>query len=416
MGVTGRVEHHNGRHALSIESQLLAIGSGFVVFVALVAIFAAIQQRRRRRNSGRDFHSPLIQSFNSNKQRFRATSRNFGSSSSNGGSPPPMLSPSSDSSNSPQCTPLTPYATFASNAELPLHKHANTESGSVSLAVNYDKEAKSLQLTVLSCHNLPEIQPSNNGQSTLNPYVKIRILPDNQHRIKTRILRNTNNPFFEEQFTISGIMREQLQTYTLHLAALSSDRFAKDVVLGEAFLNLAEVERRRDLNDNENNSSIELKLYPRPAYSDVRSQVFLSIAYNQLTNSINFAVLKMKDLPCDERIGQIDAYIKVYMLLNGQRVAKHKTHVKRRTVEPVFNESFGFDLPSMIHDGTSRFHSPEQILNTISFEVQVLNHNGVTRNELIGQTMVGGVNCKHWQAVREQPGQQVAEWHRIHSQ
>jgi hypothetical protein len=96
-----------------------------------------------------------------------------------------------------------------------------------------------------------------------------------------------------------------LQTYTLHLAALSSDRFAKDVVLGEAFLNLAEVERRRDLNDNENNSSIELKLYPRPAYSDVRSQVFLSIAYNQLTNSINFAVLKMKDLPCDERIGQI---------------------------------------------------------------------------------------------------------------
>jgi hypothetical protein len=95
------------------------------------------------------------------------------------------------------------------------------------------------------------------------------------------------------------------------------------------------------------------------------------------------------------------------MLLNGQRVAKHKTHVKRRTVEPVFNESFGFDLPSMIHDGTSRFHSPEQILNTISFEVQVLNHNGVTRNELIGQTMVGGVNCKHWQAVREQPGQQV---------
>lgn len=96
-----------------------------------------------------------------------------------------------------------------------------------------------------------------------------------------------------------------MQTYTLHLAALASDRFSRDTVLGEAFLNLAEVERRRDMNDNEKDSNIELKLYPRPAYTDVRSQVFLSIAYNQHTNSINFAVLKMKDLPCDERIGQI---------------------------------------------------------------------------------------------------------------
>lgn len=114
--------------------------------MALVAIFAAIQQRRQRRNSGREFHSPLIQSFNGNKQRFRATSRNFGSSSSNGGSPPPILSPSSDSSCSPQCTPMTPYASFASHAELPLHQHQNTVSGSLSLAVNYDKEAKSLQV------------------------------------------------------------------------------------------------------------------------------------------------------------------------------------------------------------------------------------------------------------------------------
>jgi hypothetical protein len=93
------------------------------------------------------------------------------------------------------------------------------------------------------------------------------------------------------------------------LAALASDRFSRDTVLGEAFLNMGEVERRRDMNDNESgDSSIELKLYPRPAYVDVRSQVFLSIAHNQLTNSINFAVLKMKNLPCTERIGQIGKF------------------------------------------------------------------------------------------------------------
>jgi len=416
MGATGRVDP-SGRHALSIESQLLAIGSGFVVLIGIAALFVAFQQRRRRNIAGRDFHSPLIQTFSGKPNKFRAVSRNFGSSSSNGGSPPPMLSPSSDSSNSPQCTPMTPYATFA--GETALHQHnqraPSDNRGSLSLSLNYDEPTKILQISIIACHNLPEIQATINGQpSSLNPYVKLRILPDNQHRVKTRVLRGTCNPFYDEQFTMYGITREQLQTYTLHLAVLAFDRFSRDTVLGEAFLHLAEAERRHDLNHNENSDSIQLTLYPRPAYADLRAQVLLSIAYNQMTNSVNLAVLKMKDLPCDEKIGQIDPYVKVYMLLNGQRVAKHKTHVKKRCTEPVFNESFAFDLPSMVGFEPAQLRSTDQILDSISFEVQVLNHNGVTRNELVGQCSLAN-DSKHWLAVREQPGQQVAEWHNIKS-
>ena len=40
-----------------------------------------------------------------------------------------------------------------------------------------------------------------------------------------------------------------------------------------------------------------------------------------------------------------DPYVKIYLLYNGQRIAKKKTHVKKRTLNPVFNESFGFDVP-----------------------------------------------------------------------
>lgn len=32
-------------------------------------------------------------------------------------------------------------------------------------------------------------------------------------------------------------------------------------------------------------------------------------------------------------------------LIQGQRIAKKKTHVKKRTLSPVFNESFAFDIP-----------------------------------------------------------------------
>jgi len=41
-----------------------------------------------------------------------------------------------------------------------------------------------------------------------------------------------------------------------------------------------------------------------------------------------------------------DPYVKVYLTYNGQRIAKKKTHIKKRTLNPVFNESFIFDLPT----------------------------------------------------------------------
>lgn len=41
-----------------------------------------------------------------------------------------------------------------------------------------------------------------------------------------------------------------------------------------------------------------------------------------------------------------DPYVKIYLLYNGQRIAKKKTHVKKRTLSPVFNESFAFDIPT----------------------------------------------------------------------
>ena len=40
-----------------------------------------------------------------------------------------------------------------------------------------------------------------------------------------------------------------------------------------------------------------------------------------------------------------DPYVKIYLLFNKQRITKKKTHIKKRTLNPVFNESFVFDLP-----------------------------------------------------------------------
>ena len=65
--------------------------------------------------------------------------------------------------------------------------------------------------------------------------------------------------------------------------------------------------------------------------------------------------------------------MKIFLLHNGKRIAKkRKTNVKKRTLNPEFNETFVFDLP----------YSQEELknveLNFIVFDWDRLSKNEVT--------------------------------------
>ena len=100
-----------------------------------------------------------------------------------------------------------------------------------------------------------------------------------------------------------------------------------------------------------------------------------------------------------------DPYVKIYLLYNGQRIAKKKTHVKKRTLNPVFNESFLFDVP--YNEG----------LQNISLEFLVLDWDRMTKNEVVGRleigVKVGGHEGNHWKEVMNCPRKQIAEWHKL---
>lgn len=71
------------------------------------------------------------------------------------------------------------------------------------------------------------------------------------------------------------------------------------------------------------------------------------------------------------------SYVKMYLLYNGQRIAKKKTHVKKRTLNPVFNESFVFEVPA----------APNATLDHVSLELLVLDWDRVTKNEVSASTI-----------------------------
>jgi len=108
-----------------------------------------------------------------------------------------------------------------------------------------------------------------------------------------------------------------------------------------------------------------------------------------------------------------DPYVKVYLTYNGQRIANKKTHIKKRTLNPVFNESFIFDLPTT--DPTSPGGS--NLLAGVSVDFVVLDWDQMTKNEVVGRLEIGAgsgdAERAHWLEVVSCPRKQIASWHKL---
>jgi len=105
-----------------------------------------------------------------------------------------------------------------------------------------------------------------------------------------------------------------------------------------------------------------------------RGEVLLSLCWQPTANRLIAVVLKARNLPKMDVTGLADPYVKLYLQFDGQRLVKKKTHVKKRTLNPVFNESFVFDLPPAAAQATN--------LDKLSLQVLLLDWDRVTKNEV----------------------------------
>lgn len=86
----------------------------------------------------------------------------------------------------------------------------------------------------------------------------------------------------------------------------------------------------------------------------------------------------------------------------GKKSEKKKTAIKDKTLNPVFNESFDFDVPY------------ERIRAT-SISISVMDYDRMGRNEEIGQVILGTksgpMEVKHWNEMFAKTRQVVTQWH-----
>jgi len=275
--------------------------------------------------------------------------------------------------------------------------------GKLFFTIKYSFEKTALIVTVNKCSNLPAKDSANN---TSDPYVKLQLLPEKQHKVKTRVLRRTLNPVYDEDFTFYGVNFNQLPILTLHFVVLSFDRYSRDDVIGEVMLEMENL----DLKDSEVCPvSLIRDIAPRSMKlkDQGRGELLVSVCHQPAAARLTVVVLKARNLPKMDITGMSDPYVKIYLLHKDQRISKKKTHVKKRTLNPVFNESFVFDLPRT-----------DNGLADVQLEFALLDWDRVTKNEVIGRLSLGGPKCEgsalhHWKEIQASARRQIAEWHKL---
>ncbi|KOB75929.1 putative Synaptotagmin-4, partial [Operophtera brumata] len=363
-------------------------------------------------------------------------------------SSPPQLQPSLTPQQQPQ-TPCNPPSIHTSpstptGAEpAPLSKelsdaNATEKTKPVEPETNdgrnggYENEKNALVVSVVSCQGLPGREPAGP-----DPYVKLQLLPDKQHKVKTRVVRKTRCPVYDEDFTFYGLAPQQLTAITLHFVVLSFDRYSRDEIIGEVvsplsslqlhsgeamalcreiqprslkvrtFMKQAKIPGAGNPKSNDETFTTDFENLALQMRSVGRGEVLVSLCWQPAAARLTVVLLKARNLPKMDVTGLADPYVKMYLLYNGQRIAKKKTHVKKRTLNPVFNESFVFEVPA----------APNATLDHVSLELLVLDWDRLTKNEVIGRLELGangsGSARHHWREVQAAPRRQIADWHKL---
>ncbi|CAG4934891.1 unnamed protein product [Colias eurytheme] len=317
---------------------------------------------------------------------------------SGGNSPHSPTAPTAPSEPAPLSKELADV--HATEKVKPLEPETNDgKLGDLHFKLRYENEKSALVVSVVSCQNLPGREPAGP-----DPYVKLQLLPDKQHKVKTRVVRKTRCPVYDEDFTFYGIAPHQLTGITLHFVVLSFDRYSRDEIIGEVVSPLSNLQ----LQSGEA-MALCREIQPRSLKmrSVGRGEVLVSLCWQPAAARLTVVLLKARNLPKMDVTGLADPYVKMYLLYNGQRIAKKKTHVKKRTLNPVFNESFVFEVPA----------APNATLDHVSLELLVLDWDRVTKNEVIGRVELGangtGSARHHWREVQAAPRRQIADWHKL---
>ncbi|XP_036068132.1 synaptotagmin VIII isoform X2 [Oryzias melastigma] len=230
-----------------------------------------------------------------------------------------------------------------------------------------------------------------------DPYAKVYLIPDKSKTFETKVFKNTLNPTFNEVFTFQ-LSKSKLLKSTVVIKVFDFSRFTTHKIIGELRVQLCDI--------NWNHAREEWGDLEEPVkFEEVDfGEICFSLRYVPTTSKLTVVILEAKNLKSMDFGGSSDPYVKVQLALDKRKWKKRKTSVKKKTLNPYFNESFTFDV---MFDQIKR----------VNLVISVWDYDAMTRNDAIGKVFLGcdapGNQLKHWGDMLSNPRRPVVQWHSL---
>uniref|UniRef100_A0AC34QU02 Rabphilin n=1 Tax=Panagrolaimus sp. JU765 TaxID=591449 RepID=A0AC34QU02_9BILA len=272
--------------------------------------------------------------------------------------------------------------------------------GSIQFNLTYLHEDKQLIIHLIRAKNLKAMD--KNGFS--DPYVKFHIIPGNAKATKltSKTIEKTLNPEWHEELIYYGITEEDRQRKTLRITVLDRDRIGSDF-LGETRVAL----RKLPLGQMKKFNLYLEHAMPTPVEKTEdaeRGKILLSICYNIQQGSLFVHIKRCAELLGMDSTGFSDPYCKVSLTPLSNKAHRQKTAIKKRTLNPEFNEVLQFIVPFK--------DLPKKTL-----EIGVYDHDVGKHDDYIGgivlSTTAKAERGQQWTSCIENPGKTFEAWHKL---
>ncbi|NXP04335.1 RP3A protein, partial [Thinocorus orbignyianus] len=307
-----------------------------------------------------------------------------------------------------------------------------TTLGALEFSLLYDQENSSLHCTLIKAKGLKPMD--SNGLA--DPYVKLHLLPgaSKSNKLRTKTLRNTRNPVWNETLVYHGITDEDMQRKTLRqaeelgcpavwISVCDEDKFGHNEFIGETRVSLKKLKANQKKNFN---ICLERVIpvsfcqilhvpisgcFPlqvdRGGDIEERGKILVSLMYSTQQGGLIVGIVRCVHLAAMDANGYSDPFVKLWLKPDMGKKAKHKTQIKKKTLNPEFNEEFFYDIK----------HSD---LAKKSLDISVWDYDIGKSNDYIGGCQLGitakGERLKHWYECLKNKDKKIERWHTLQNE
>ncbi|KFU91916.1 Synaptotagmin-16, partial [Chaetura pelagica] len=305
---------------------------------------------------------------------------------------------------------------------VPAHHGAHEpicKCGDLDVIFSYTPSSQKLVVTILEARDIPDKDRS--GVNTWQ--VHAVLLPSKKQRGKTSVQRGSI-PMFNDKITFSKLEPGDLSSHAVRFRLYAVQKMIGEKMMGEQLFYLSNISR-------EGEAKVTLVLEPRSNLRSADSQLSLSaishsdstsstqslshggvpellvgLSYNATTGRLSVEMIKgshFRNLAINR---PPDTYGKLCLLNSvGQEMSRCKTSIRRGQPNPVYKETFIFQV--------ALFQ-----LSDVTLMISIYNRRSMKRKEMVGwismgQNSSGEEEQSHWQEMKESKGTQVCRWHTL---